>query len=102
MIKYVPNIPGQQLVKELCEKGFDDLVNDVLNTAKELSPVKTGNNRRRIQKDKVGKMQYNVETYSGYGAYLEMGTFKMGARPFLYPALSLHTSKAKEYLLRYL
>ncbi len=102
MIKYVPNIPGQTMVKSLLKKGFEYMVNDVLNTSKELSPVKTGNNMRRVQEDKISDWQYNIETYSGYGAYLELGTYKMGARPYLYPALTLHTNKAKDYVLRYL
>jgi hypothetical protein len=102
MIKYVPNILGQTMVKDLVNKGFNDLVNDVLNTSKEMSPVKTGNNRRRIQKDKINKWLYNVETHSGYGLYLEAGTYKMSARPYLYPALCLHANKAGEYILRYL
>jgi len=102
MITYVPNPIGIKLVKDLVKDGFDDLVNDTLNTSKDLSPVKTGNNRRRIQKDKINKWLYNIETYSGYGAYLEIGTYKMPARPYLYPALCLHANNASSYILRYL
>lgn len=99
--KYIPNPAGQTLLKNMLQKGFEDLVTDVLNTAKEQSPVKTGNNRRRIQKDKLSNWLYNIETYSGYGAYLETGTYKMPARPYLYPSLVLHVRDADSYLLRY-
>lgn len=47
------------------------------------SPVDTGNNRDSIAVDPIGAMKFRVATQTGYGAYLEFGTAKMAARPYL-------------------
>jgi hypothetical protein len=35
-----------------------------------------------------GRIQAQLFTQSGYGGYLEIGTYKMEARPYLYPAFN--------------
>jgi len=65
--------------------------------ARELSPVGTpestgipgyrgGTNRQSIFVRKVDDLQFEVGTASNYGAYLELGTSKMRARPYMAPA----------------
>ena len=61
------------------------------NRAKEIVPVRTGNLRRSIHSEiesttanqAVARVGTNVE----YGPYVEFGTRRMSARPFLRPAL---------------
>jgi hypothetical protein len=69
--------------------------------AKRLSPKDTGLNAKSIGFRKVfladarfksgkGKnVGYAMFTRSGYGLYLEMGTYKMAARPYMRPAILL-------------
>lgn len=54
------------------------------------TPVKTGNNKRSITHDppkmEGNKLVARVYTTSGYGGWLEIGTSKMEARPYMAPA----------------
>jgi HK97 gp10 family phage protein len=92
---------------------------DIVPTAKELSPVTaeglarnlalqaehklgsrrpggTGLNRNSIDSevtDTEQGPQAELFTQSGYGGYLEVGTSKMRAQPYLYPAFEEHIAK---------
>ena len=50
------------------------------------SPYDTGNNRDSIDYHKQGQLSFKVQTNTGYGAYLELGTKRMAARPYMAPA----------------
>jgi len=47
-----------------------------------VAPVRGGTNRRSIRWERLGALKFRVFTESGYGAYLELGTYKMAARPY--------------------
>lgn len=47
--------------------------------------VDTGNLRAGIGTDKQGPLSYIVYAQAEYAAYLELGTERMGARPFFMP-----------------
>ena len=75
---------------------------DMKARAKELSPVSdenpqigdgkyrpTGNNKNSIDVEVIETpegVKGRLFTQSGYGGYLEVGTAKMQARPYIYPA----------------
>lgn len=54
--------------------------------AKQACPVDTGRLRASIQYAKTGEAACQVGTNVEYAVYVEMGTYKMAARPFLSPA----------------
>jgi HK97 gp10 family phage protein len=54
--------------------------------AKQACPVDTGRLRSSIQYQKTGLAQCTVGTNVFYSWYVELGTYKMAARPFLFPA----------------
>ena len=82
--------------------------------AKRRSPVKTGNNRRSISWGTVAEVRrrdesgtaipagatHAVWTESGYGGFLETGTRKMTARPYIRPALEMVSHDAQGILRR--
>lgn len=45
-----------------------------------------GHNRDSIRPEKAEHLKYVVRTETGYGGFLELGTSKMPARPYLAPA----------------
>lgn len=57
--------------------------------AKDLCPVDTGNLRNSITHTSDGKAAY-IGTNVTYGKYVELGTVKMAARPYLRPAAADH------------
>ena len=90
-------------VKEATKKALKDCVIDVANDAIHDSPFLTGNNRRRMAYQTPGtsqgetqngavdgvelqELQGAVYSTSGYGGYLETGTKKMAASPYIKPA----------------
>ena len=79
-------------VQGATEDGLEEaLLLDVLPEAVKLSPVKTGTNRRSIDVEtginSKGEAEGMIFTQSGYGGYIEVGTSRMPARPYLFPAV---------------
>lgn len=52
----------------------------------------TGHNVRSIRWEKKTENAYELFTETGYGAYIEIGTVKMPARPYFAPAFE-HTKR---------
>ena len=67
----------------------------VERTAKQLCPVRTGTLKRSIT-HMVEKRRALVGSNVEYAPYVEMGTVKMTARPYLRPALESNMQKIKE------
>lgn len=75
----------------------------VEGNAKETCPWKSGNLRGSITHEETqsGTMYITqIGTEVKYGKYVECGTYKMGARPYLKPALANHTSQVGETIRR--
>ena len=69
--------------------------------AKMKCPVDTGNLRNSITHATLGHTEY-IGTNVYYAPYVEMGTYKMDARPFLKPAATEHSSEYKAIAKQYL
>lgn len=91
-------------VEAAIEGGLDEALEfDVKPLAKELSPKKTGHNARTIDHEvrkEDGEVVGELFTQSGYGGYLEIGTSKMAARPYLFPAARRAASAIYEAIRR--
>ncbi len=81
-------------------KGLVETVTDIANDAIKGSPVLTGNNRRSIKFEvgpggevAKGELEGAVYSTSGYGGFLETGTVKMAAQPYIKPALDKNVKK---------
>lgn len=69
------------------------------------SPKKTGTNARSIDtvtNDGPKGPESSLFTQSGYGGYLELGTAKMKAQPYIYPAFELFWKKIPSVVRRIL
>lgn len=97
------------VTKATFEAVRDTFEIDIKAEAKKLSPVSeewpsipasrgekridTGHNRRSIDtevKEVPNGVTAELFTQSGYGGHLEIGTSRMPARPYLYPAFNRH------------
>ena len=100
-------------VEEAARKAMSHIVSDVVKDAVIGSPVQTGNNRRSIAGEVSGmgvvadgggaspekivddvRLEGAVYSTSGYGGYLETGTVRMGAQPYIKPAVDKHFTEA--------
>lgn len=61
---------------------------DIEAMAKSLAPVDTGTLRNSIQANKTGPGAWLVTVGVDYGLYVEWGTARMAAQPYLGPAVA--------------
>lgn len=61
---------------------------DITSRAMSIAPVDTGNLRGSIVPTKQGTFSWRITAQAGYALYVELGTRKMSAQPFLVPALN--------------
>lgn len=85
--------PLRQEVAALVEKTGDDIV----STAKSIVAVRTGFLRDSIemQMERHGNASFGrivavIRVKASYGKFVELGTRKMAAQPFLVPAFEMH------------
>lgn len=61
--------------------------------AKIHAPVDTGFLRSSILAQHAGELAYRVSVYAEYGAYVELGTSRAAAQPYLAPAVEAERAK---------
>ncbi len=98
--KFKPNPAAMAKLNGALFRALSETLDiDIRTEAKELSPYKFGWNRESIDsetKEVGGRVEGSIFTQSGYGGFLEVGTSKMAARPYLWPAVERHASKVFE------
>lgn len=67
------------------ERIARDKAEELKKRAREMAPVRTGRLRESISYSRV-KNGYQVGPTEFYGAFVELGTSRVGPRPFLIPA----------------
>jgi len=67
----------------------------VERTAKQICPVRTGTLKRSITR-RIEKRRAFVGSNVEYAPYVEMGTSRMAAKPYLRPALEANMDRIKE------
>jgi len=76
-------------VNKAAEHALKAVIVKIANESKHDTPWLTGNNSRSIDFNHKG-LTGSVYSTSGYGGFLETGTAKMPARPYMKPALDRH------------
>lgn len=91
---------GEEVVKQiekLSEEKMKDFVENITELAKDKSPVLTGHNKSTITWEKKDKV-FRIFGQSGYSGYLELGTAKMKAQPYIFPAYEQSLDEFKKDL----
>lgn len=99
-------------VLKAAREAMRDTVVNITNDAVKDSPVLTGNNRRSIKGETSGfgygevvdqsKIEGAVYSTSGYGGFLETGTRKMAARPYIKPGADRNVPKFPQRMKEHL
>lgn len=81
------------LPAELRAKAGDAVwktASDIEADAKAAAPVRTGNLRNSIQAQRTGPLEALVSVGADYGIFVELGTVRRPATPYLGPAAERH------------
>lgn len=101
---------AKKKVNDLLASVMADIFqDDILPDAKAMSPVgdepvRPGSKRNRdslevgVFKMKKGGVLAKIYSTSGHGGFLEAGTKKMAAQPYVYPAVQRHLPKIEQQL----
>lgn len=69
---------------------------DMQAQAKRDAPVDTGFLKNSITSKRVGDAAWEVEASAAYAAYVEFGTHRMAAQPYMTPAFNSASSSLRE------
>lgn len=79
-----------EIVRRILEEEIYRAALQTQNKARQTAPIDTGNLRRSIQatgwEDVEKDLIYHVQAKAEYAGYVEFGTVKMKARPYLMPS----------------
>src|SRR5712692_10290859 len=67
--------------------SLGDAANEIANLAQRYAPVRTGALRDSINAEQTGPMSYGISADAEYATFVEFGTIRMLARPFMRPAV---------------
>ena len=83
----------QQDIKSKTARALEVIGGTAEGYAKQLCPVDTGNLRNSITHQMRGENTVAVGTNVHYAPYVELGTSKMRAQPYLRPAVENHRAE---------
>ena len=78
--------------------GLDKAALLVLRRAKQKTPVDTGTLKLSEIKIDVSPAERDVVAFADYSVYVEFGTYKMAAQPYMRPALDESQDQIQELL----
>jgi HK97 gp10 family phage protein len=84
---FVESLP--EFVQQSADKIMGDAAQQVLEKAKNLVPVRTGRLQRSLNVTRVDQCLYLVGSSLYYAGFVEYGTSRMRAQPYLRPAWDL-------------
>ncbi len=88
-------------MKRRLETALEEIGMDAERFAKEKCPVDTGNLRNRTT-HRIGESAAYVGTNVEYGPYVEFGTSRQKAQPFLRPAANDHSNHYRNIVKKHL
>ncbi len=91
-------VSGNTFEKSL-DKAIDHVISDAENTCRREAPIKTGNLRRSIHKNKPSPCVGELRSRANYWVYLQWGTSKMPANPFVTRTAKQVAPKLPEYII---
>lgn len=111
---YGNNINNSNLVKKINQYSeiyrtnsdyviVEHYIKKMVDTAKKLVPVRTGNLKSAIlmRKTGTGFIFYVDNSKADYAAYVEGGTRKMRAQPYFVPAVDQHRDPLRKALINF-
>lgn len=78
-----------QAIQNILSEKLNEAAQLITFNAKQRCPVRTGNLRRSIHYKPANpdNLEITIKADADYAAYVELGTYKMAAQPFLEPSV---------------
>lgn len=96
-IKFTSNLPAlETALQQAKARALEIMGGKAESYAKMAAPVDTGNLRNSITHQQDDENTEIIGTNVKYAPYVELGTYKMTARPFLRPAAENHAEEYKQ------
>ena len=96
---------SESMREEIIEEGLLRAAEPIRKNAEQRAPMRTGNLKENIYSSVDPKDKRSVDVGPGpsafYGLFLELGTQKMSARPFLRPAFDSNKKAAQKIFSDY-
>ena len=87
-------------IREVAHHSLASDINTMEDEAKHIVPVRTGNLRDSIFTKEIAQMSFIIGADAPYAGFVEYGTSRMMARPFLRPAMLMYESIMISHLRR--
>lgn len=88
MLKFNAGVFDGTKASRAAQKALLQTAADIVDVAKQLCPVDTGNLQQSLGAVPVSSTRVQVGTAVDYGKYVEYGTSRSPAQPFLTPAFA--------------
>ncbi|BER92690.1 hypothetical protein M15_14340 [Atrimonas thermophila] len=88
-----------KMYEEKLAKVIPEAALNIQREAKHLAPIRTGNLRNSIQAELPERLRAYVKAYAPYAHFVEYGTSKMKARPYMRPAVEKERTRLKRLKL---
>jgi HK97 gp10 family phage protein len=79
-----------ETLQEKVSSAISNVGNEMLQTAQAIVPVRTGYLRSSIAFLQLSPWQFQLVARASYAAYVEFGTMRMAAEPYMTPAFQQH------------
>lgn len=79
------NIGARRKIEEMGRKEQNKIGKRIAEEASQLAPFDTGALSASVKSNRTGDDVF-VSSNTGYGGYVELGTVKMSAQPYIVPA----------------
>jgi HK97 gp10 family phage protein len=100
LMRFLNNMP--RFVRESGDKICSEAASQASKEARRIVPVRTGRLKRSIRKEQTGQGAYRVGSKVEYAGYVEYGTSRMQAQPYLRPAAELVNTQLNGIIYRLL
>lgn len=87
-------------IRETAHNSIQRDVDAMKDEAQQIVPVRTGHLRDSIFTKEMGAMSFIIGADAEYAGFVEYGTSRMMARPFLRPAMQMYESIIMHHLRR--
>lgn len=81
------------------EQAGQDFAEEIAESAQFFAPVRSGALREGVGVVKTGPLQWEIVSAAPYSPYVEGGTVKMQAQPFMGPAMDIARTRVRTVIV---